>query len=88
MLYCLEYDRIIMGVKMKSILIKLIELYQVTPTHMHNSCRFIPTCSEYTKCAIQEYGSLKGCYMGFRRILRCRPFGKYGYDPVKNKEEK
>jgi putative membrane protein insertion efficiency factor len=71
---------------MKKVLIKMIELYQAMPLHTHSMCRFQPTCSEYTKIAIQEYGSFKGVGMGFRRILRCHPFGKYGYDPVpKNK---
>lgn len=67
---------------MKKILIKIIELYQVTPLHTHSLCRFTPTCSEYTKIAINEYGSLKGSWLGFKRILRCHPFGKSGYDPV------
>lgn len=78
-----KYSKIIMGVQMKNILIKFIEAYQATPTHVHSCCRFIPTCSEYTKQAIHEYGSIKGLYYGIKRILRCRPFGKYGYDPVK-----
>ena len=73
---------------MKWILIKLIEAYQATPSHTHSACRFIPTCSEYTKQSIKEYGAIKGVYLGFKRILRCRPFGKYGYDPVKKKEIK
>ena len=72
---------------MKNILIKIIELYQSTPTHIHNNCRFIPTCSEYTKECIKEYGSIKGTIKGLKRILKCHPFGKYGYDPV-IKEEK
>ncbi len=71
---------------MKNIMIKMIELYQATPLHTHSYCRFRPTCSEYTKEAIREYGSLKGGWMGFKRLLRCRPFGKYGYDPVPEKE--
>lgn len=72
---------------MKKILIKLIELYQKTPLRMHNNCRFIPTCSEYTKEAIIKYGSLKGTWMGFKRIIRCHPFGKFGYDPVKENKK-
>jgi len=47
------------------------------------SCRFTPTCSEYMKDAIKMYGSLKGIWLGIKRILRCNPFGKFGYDPVK-----
>ena len=68
---------------MKNLLIKLIELYQITPFHSHKYCRFTPTCSEYTKKALIEFGVLKGLRLGFVRILKCHPFGKYGYDPVK-----
>ena len=71
---------------MKNVLVKMIELYQITPLHTHSWCRFRPTCSEYTEIAIQEYGSLKGTWLGFKRILRCRPFGKYGYNPVPEKK--
>ena len=46
------------------------------------ACRFTPTCSEYTRIAIEKYGILRGTYMGLRRILRCRPRGGFGYDPV------
>lgn len=67
---------------MKKILIKLIEIYQIMPLSTHSMCRFTPTCSEYTKEAINEYGSIKGLYLGIKRILKCHPFGKKGYDPV------
>ena len=46
------------------------------------SCRFTPTCSEYTKQAIEKHGALRGTYMGIKRISRCRPGGGFGYDPV------
>ena len=46
------------------------------------SCRFIPTCSEYALEAVQKYGALKGGYLAVRRILKCHPFHKGGYDPV------
>ena len=68
---------------MQKLCIKLIELYQVTPIRAHQNCRFIPTCSEYTKQAIIKYGALKGTKLGMKRILKCRPFGSYGYDPLK-----
>ena len=66
---------------MKKVIIKLIELYQSIPLPTHKMCRFTPTCSEYMKEAIQKYG-FKGFLLGLKRIIRCNPFGKYGYDPV------
>lgn len=74
---------------MKKFCIFLIRIYQQTlsPLLGHN-CRFVPTCSEYTIGAINEYGVFKGIYLGFKRILRCNPLFKGGYDPVqKNKKE-
>ena len=45
-------------------------------------CRFYPTCSQYALEAIEKYGAIKGGYLALRRILRCNPFHKGGYDPV------
>jgi len=75
---------------MKYILIKLIKLYQFIPGPWHSSCRHIPTCSNYGIEAINEYGAFKGCLLTIKRILRCNPWGTYGYDPVikENKNEK
>ena len=46
------------------------------------ACRFIPTCSEYTRQSIEKYGFFRGVYMGIKRVSRCRPGGGFGYDPV------
>jgi putative membrane protein insertion efficiency factor len=46
------------------------------------SCRYVPTCSEYAMIAIEKYGPVKGGYLAIKRILRCHPFHKGGYDPV------
>jgi uncharacterized protein len=45
-------------------------------------CRFYPSCSEYTKDAIEKYGALKGSAKGLGRVLRCHPFSRGGYDPA------
>ncbi len=68
---------------MKNFLIKLICLYQKIPGNFHYHCKYIPTCSEYTKEAIENYGALKGSFLGLKRILKCNPFAKGGYDPLK-----
>ena len=46
-------------------------------------CKYYPSCSEYTKKAIEKYGAGKGMILGIYRILRCNPFSKGGYDPLK-----
>lgn len=46
------------------------------------TCVFYPTCSEYTKQAVSKYGSIRGLFIGFRRILRCHPWQKNHIDPL------
>ena len=70
---------------LSKISVKLIKLYQHIPGPWHNSCRFIPTCSEYAIEAIETHGFIKGWYLAIKRIIRCNPFGKKGYDPVPKK---
>jgi putative membrane protein insertion efficiency factor len=69
---------------MKKILIKIVQFYQnaISP-FLPKSCRYIPTCSQYTIEALEKYGALKGTYIGIKRILRCHPFHPGGYDPLK-----
>lgn len=67
---------------MKTLLIKLIKLYQLIPGNFHNYCRHIPTCSNYAIEAIEKYGCLKGGLLSIKRILKCNPLFKAGYDPV------
>ena len=72
---------------MKKILIYLIEFYQKNISKILENrnirCKFYPTCSEYTKQAIEKYGAIKGSICGIKRILKCNPFSKGGYDPLK-----
>jgi len=72
---------------MKYLLVFLIKGYQkiISPINrlFNIECKFYPSCSEYTKTAILKYGAAKGSFIGIKRILRCNPFSKGGYDPLK-----
>ncbi len=69
---------------MKKIFLGIIRLYQVVISPLFPpTCRFIPTCSQYAVQAIEQYGVFRGGFFALRRILRCHPFCKGGYDPVK-----
>ena len=68
-------------------LLTLIRFYQrgispLTPS----SCRFYPTCSEYARQAVERHGAGRGSWLAARRLLRCRPFGPSGFDPVPERE--
>ncbi len=69
---------------MKFVVLSFISLYKalISP-FLPSACRFEPTCSVYTKEAVEKYGGFKGTWLGVKRILRCQPFSKGGYDPVK-----
>ncbi|MBR6098513.1 membrane protein insertion efficiency factor YidD [bacterium] len=67
---------------MKQILLFLIKIYQAISRHTPPVCRFTPTCSEYTRQAIEKYGALKGTWLGIKRISKCHPWHEGGYDPV------
>ena len=71
---------------MRSLLVFLIRIYQKIPLPSHQMCRFSPTCSEYAIESLQEYGCIKGISLSFKRLMRCHPYGDYGYDPVPKKE--
>ncbi|MFA5536155.1 MAG: membrane protein insertion efficiency factor YidD [Bacillota bacterium] len=68
---------------MSKILILFIQIYQklISP-FFPRSCRFYPTCSEYSISALKKYGFLKGGYLMVRRISKCHPFHPGGYDPL------
>jgi|TARA_B100001250_G_scaffold254154_1_gene218667 hypothetical protein len=67
-----------------NISISTINLYKylISPL-LGNNCRYLPTCSEYTKESIKKYGVIKGFWLGLKRIVKCHPWGKGGYDPIK-----
>ncbi len=73
---------------MKVILISLIKAYRswISPLFLP-SCRFQPTCSQYSLEAIEKFGTFRGTYLAIKRILSCHPFHPGGYDPVPDKPD-
>ncbi|MDA8240292.1 MAG: membrane protein insertion efficiency factor YidD [Nitrospiraceae bacterium] len=69
---------------MKILLIAIVKLYKflISPI-LPGSCRFVPSCSEYSLEALEKYGALKGAWLSVRRVARCHPFHPGGFDPVK-----
>jgi len=68
---------------MKKLMLKLIRFYQHNiSVNTPPACRFQPTCSQYAYTAIERFGALKGGWLALRRLLRCNPFCRGGYDPV------
>ena len=69
---------------MKNVLIQIIKVYRkyISPLKGRPTCIYYPTCSQYAIEALEKYGVVKGTYLAVKRILRCHPFHKGGYDPV------
>ena len=73
-----------MKLSFKIIPIFFIKFYQLSISPLlPNSCRYTPTCSQYSIDAVNKYGVFKGSWLGLKRILTCHPWGGSGYDPVK-----
>ncbi len=71
---------------MKGVILLFILFYQkVISPIKPRTCRYYPTCSQYAYQAIEKFGLMKGLYYGVKRILRCHPFSKGGYDPIPEK---
>jgi hypothetical protein len=78
---------------MKVVILKFIRFYQKTRFFhgelarqlflTESACRFTPTCSNYTYEAVDKYGVIKGLFLGLKRIIRCHPWSKGGFDPLK-----
>jgi|SRR6516165_752048 putative membrane protein insertion efficiency factor len=76
------------GQPAKNLVLGLLRAYKWALSPMFPpSCRYVPTCSEYAMEAVECHGVLGGSWMALRRILRCHPFVKGGYDPVVGKAE-
>ena len=65
------------------VIVGLVKFYQLAISPwLGKSCRYSPTCSQYMIEAVQEWGPLRGFWMGIKRIGRCHPWGGHGFDPV------
>ena len=71
-----------------NLLIKIIKCYKFLISPLFgNSCRYLPSCSDYAIEALKTFGIFKGLFLSFKRILSCHPWGNSGFDPVKKKGE-
>jgi putative membrane protein insertion efficiency factor len=72
----------------RNTLILLVRLYQATGFIWKPRCRYWPTCSEYSRTALEVYGAWSGIVLTARRLARCHPWGGNGYDPVPHIQQK
>lgn len=73
----------------KKLFILPIRAYQILLSPMlGQNCRFAPSCSVYMIQAINEWGVIKGIYLGTRRLMKCHPWGPHGHDPIPKKEKR
>ncbi|EQB11890.1 MULTISPECIES: membrane protein insertion efficiency factor YidD [Sphingobium] len=65
------------------LLILIARFWQLGPSRiLPPTCRYAPSCSEYAIQAVRKYGAIKGSWLGFKRLMRCHPWGGSGHDPV------
>jgi putative membrane protein insertion efficiency factor len=67
-------------------LLRGVNLYQRLSAHRPSPCRYIPSCSEYAREAVETHGAARGSWLAARRLSRCHPLGGFGFDPVPSSE--
>ena len=68
---------------MRKLIVAILRLYKsVVSPLLPSACRYYPSCSDYMREAVEKYGPARGLWMGIKRLARCHPFAKGGYDPV------
>ena len=68
---------------MRSVVLLLLNFYhQAVSPYLLSTCRYTPTCSQYSREALERYGIVKGFWLGLKRLARCHPLGGRGYDPI------
>ncbi|RME96513.1 MAG: membrane protein insertion efficiency factor YidD [Bacteroidetes bacterium] len=73
---------------MRKIFLLPVRFYQVAISPLLGPrCRFQPSCSHYFVQAVEEWGIVKGAYLGLKRISKCHPWGSWGYDPVPKRKD-
>ena len=68
-------------------LLRTVNLYQRLSAHRPSPCRYIPSCSEYAREALETHGAARGSWLSARRLSRCHPFGGFGFDPVPPRDQ-
>jgi uncharacterized protein len=75
-------DTLVLGLPQRAA-VGLLRLYKLLLSPLFaGSCRFVPSCSDYAREAILEYGAIRGTWLAARRLGRCHPLGSSGFDPV------
>jgi len=67
--------------------LRTINLYQRLTSHRASPCRYVPSCSEYAREAVEVHGAARGAWLSTRRLARCHPLGGFGFDPVPRDHE-